>query len=134
MSSVKPDLVYSPILNLIFQAIKASNLIIAIRTCDEKRVVLPKLVIYEPDEVPILSGEVIATLTLQVNELHSTVEDLIDHLSFFRSAQNKASVTLGAKATNSPDAAKPSYSVILKQPPKGLKRPNSQKEYLGPFW
>jgi hypothetical protein len=33
-----------------------ADLIRAIRTCDEKRVVLPKFVIYEPDEVPILSG------------------------------------------------------------------------------
>ena len=37
-----------------------------------------------PITVPILSGEITTTETPQVNKLHSTVDDLIDHLSFFR--------------------------------------------------
>ena len=60
------------------------DLIRAIWICDKKRAVLPKFVICEPDEVPILSGEITTTETGQVNKLHSTVEYLIDHLSFFR--------------------------------------------------
>jgi hypothetical protein len=134
MSSLKPDLVFSPVLNFVFQAIKAGNKydeveakavqyfradmltkvkdelwqlaamytcstdlvkpqdIVAdkirdIRTCDEKNVVLPMFVIDKTDEVPILSGEITATLTRQVIELHSTVDNLIDHLIFFRSAK-----------------------------------------------
>ena len=49
---------------------KVADLTRPIRICDEKRVILPKFVIYEPGEVPILSGEVTFTLTRQVNELH----------------------------------------------------------------
>ena len=37
---------------------------------------------------------------------------------------------MGGNAADPPDTAKPSYSVILKQPPKGLKKPDSRKEYL----
>ena len=80
-----------------------------IQNSDEKREVLPKFVIYEHDEIPILSGEVKAILNHQVNELHSTVGNLIDHLNFFRSAKNKATVTFGQKSTKSQNRAKPSY-------------------------
>ena len=51
-----------------------------IQICDEKRVVFPKFVIYEPYTVPILSGDVTATLTRQVHKLYFTVDNLIDHL------------------------------------------------------
>ena len=60
----------------------------AIRTCDENKVVLPKFEIYESDEVRVLSGEVTATLTRHINELLSTVDDVIDNLSFFRLVKN----------------------------------------------
>jgi len=55
-----------------------ANPIRAIRICNEKRVFLRNFIVYEPDKVRILLGEVTATLTRQVNELHSTVDDLIE--------------------------------------------------------
>ena len=106
-----------------------ADLVRAIWTYDKKRVVLPKFVIYEPDKAPILSGKITAKQTRQVNELHSTVDDLIEHLSFFRSAKNKTSANTGATTTNPLDI-KPSYSVILKQLPKGLKKSKNHKEHL----
>ena len=55
------------------------DLVKAVRTCNENKTHLPKFVIYAPDEVPIIPGDITATpeqpLTIKMNEVCSAVVD-----------------------------------------------------------
>ena len=46
--------------------------------CDERKVVLPRFDIFEPDEVPVVAGEKTATLTRKDNELCLNFNNLVD--------------------------------------------------------
>ena len=52
------------------------DLVKAVRTCDKNKTHLLKFVNYAPDEVPIIPGEIEATLTRKMNEVCSAVVDL----------------------------------------------------------
>jgi hypothetical protein len=102
-----------------------TDLIGAVRQCDEKKIALLKFVIYEPDEEPIIPGEVTATLTRKLNEVCSSVEDLKQHITTLKS--QTSFVPQVPSVTSQP---KPTYSVILKQPAKGLVKPDDRKGYI----
>ena len=85
-----------------------SDLIRAIRHCDEKKLTPPKFIIYEPDEVPMIPGEIAATLTRKLKEVCSTVVDLREHVTSFKLQHGK--VPQGSDVYQT----KPTYSVILK--------------------
>jgi hypothetical protein len=45
------------------------DIIKVFHACEDKKTCLPRFVIFEPDEAPIITGEITATLTRKVNEL-----------------------------------------------------------------
>ncbi|KAK2724788.1 hypothetical protein QYM36_001315 [Artemia franciscana] len=53
------------------------DLIRVLRSCDKKHVSLPCFAISEPDEVPILSSEVTATIMIKVNKLCMTFQSYV---------------------------------------------------------
>ena len=97
------------------------DIIKALKYCDDNKVNLPCFVIYEPDEVPVIAGEISATLTRKVNELSAKFD------SFVRSASQSQPA---ASSVPLQTATVSTYAVVLKNPPKGLDDPVSRKDYL----
>jgi hypothetical protein len=81
--------------------------------CDEKQIPLPGFVMYEPVEVPVMAGESSATLTRKVNEL------CVKFDNYVLSKRNPLPSVSQAPTQSS----KPSFAVILKNPPKMLNDP-----------
>ena len=65
--------------------------------------------------MPTSPGEITATLTRKFNEVCSTVDDLKEHLTSLKLQHGKVS-----QGSSDVRQMKPTYSIILKQPPKGL--------------
>ena len=89
------------------------DMLIIFEKCDEKQIPLPRFVLYEPDEVPVIAGESSATLTRKVNEL------CVKFDNYVLSKRNPLP-SLSQAPTQS---SKPSFAVILKNPPKMLNDP-----------
>ena len=93
------------------------------RVCEDKNISLPRFVIFEPDEVPIIPGEVTATLTRKVNELCAKFDSYVD-------SNPSPSVSAMPAAETNTIMSKLSYAVVLKNPPKDLSNPSARKSYL----
>ena len=79
---------------------------------DERKVVLLRFVIFEIDEVPVVPGEPTATLTQKINELCLSLNHLVD--------SEMLGAKLGLSHNRSSQASNPTYTVLLKSPPKIL--------------
>lgn len=102
------------------------DMIRAFDTCDEKRVSLPRYVIFEPDQVPIVPGEITATLTRKLNEFY------MEFKSFAENSSATTAVPPHPPETSCASTGRPKalYSVVVKNPPKTLDNPNSRKDFL----
>ena len=80
-----------------------------------------------PDEIPIIHREITAILTRKMNEVCSAIVDLKERLTSL-TAQSLSVVQSPSPALT--PVVKPTYSVILKQPPKRLDKPVQRKDYL----
>ena len=103
------------------------DLVKAVRTCDKNKTHLLKFVNYAPDEVPIIPGEIEATLTRKMNKVCSAVVDLKERVTLLKA--QSLSVVQSPSLPPIP-VVKPTYLVILKQPPKGLDKPAQRKDYF----
>ena len=90
--------------------------------CDERKVVLLRFVIFELDEVAVVPGEATATLTQKINELCLSLNHLVD--------SEMLGANLGLSHNRSSQASNPTYTVLLKSPPKILDDPVSRKDFL----
>ena len=80
-----------------------------------------------PDEIPIIHREITAILTRKMNEVCSAIVDLKERLT------SLTAQSLSVVQSRSPPpipVVKPTYSVILKQPPKGLDKLTQRNDYL----
>ena len=100
-----------------------SDMVQAFDLCDEKKISLPQYLIFEPDQVPCVPGETTATLTQKVNELYMEFKSFAEH-------HKARSVVQTIPEMKPPPPAKPSYSVIVKNPPKNLNNPDARKDFL----
>ena len=88
--------------------------------CYEKQIPLPHFVLYEPDEVTVIAGESSATLTRKVNEL------CVKFDNYVLSKRNPLPSVSQAPTQSS----KPSFAVILKNPPKTLNDPKDRQTFI----
>ena len=104
-----------------------SDILKLLKYCDEKKIALPKYVIYEPDEVPIVPGEVSAVITRKVNEMCSKLESFIER---DRPPAQWPLSGSGSSFQGPSPTPQPTYAVVLKNPPQDLRNPEMRKEYL----
>ena len=88
--------------------------------CAERQILLPRFVIYEPDEVYVIPGEMSATLTRKVNELCLKLDNFI---------QTQRSIMPTPEASLKPPP-KLTYAVVLKNPPKELFDPKESRAFI----
>lgn len=91
------------------------------KLCDEKNISLPRFVLYQPDDVPIIPGEISATLTRKVGELCRKFDSFVESEYQLRNPYHSRENNGKHKQT---------YAVVLKNPPQGLTDPESRKDYL----
>lgn len=97
------------------------DIVRAFDLCDEKKVSLPRFVIFEPDQVPIVPGETTATLTRKLNEFYMEFKSFAEQQSVKTVPHHSASMIVPEK---------PTYAVVVKNPPKNLDNPSARKDYL----
>ena len=102
--------------------------------CDKNNVQLPKFVIYEPDEVPSIPGEVTATLSRKVNDLCLEFRNFVSAQSYaVPSMSATTEVSINSVSINNGHAhvsTKPSYAVVLKDLPETLDNPIARKGFV----
>ena len=101
-----------------------SDILKLLKYCDEKKIALPKYVIYEPDEVPIVPGEVSAVITRKVNEMCSKLESFIER---DRPPAQRTWILVSWAVPHTPADLRS----CSKEPPSRLEEPRNEKGILG---
>ena len=88
---------------------------------------IPKFFIHSPCEVPTIGEAVNATVVSMVNDLSRKLDSVLENISHPSSSLSDQSLVLPQNHDSMP---KPSYVVILKNPPKELKGPTEHKAFI----
>ena len=93
----------------------------------KQNVKIPKFVILIPCEVPTIGEAVNATVVSNVNELSRKLDCVLANMSHPSGSLSDQSLVLPQSNDSMP---KPSYAVILKNPPKELKGPTECQAFI----
>jgi len=100
------------------------DLLKVFKPSDEKLSWLPCFVVFQLDEVPMIPGEITASLSRKVNELYGKFDN------FDASNHNSASISEWEVPFPSCLTTRPSYTLILKNSPKKLLYTSARKVFL----
>jgi len=100
------------------------DLLQVFKVSDERKVRLPQFVIFQPNDVPMIPGEIKASLSRKVNDLCAKFDNFV--------ASGRLSTPISRREVPflSPQTTRPSYAVILKNPPKEKQDASSRKGFL----
>ena len=100
------------------------DLLKVFKLSDEKKAWLPQFVIFQPNDIPMIPGEITASLSRKANELCAKFDNFV--------ATDRQSTPIGEREVPfpSPQTTRPSYAVILKNPFKEFQGASSRKVFL----
>ena len=93
----------------------------------KQKLKIPKIVILTPCEVQTIGEAVNATVVSKVNRLSRKLDRVLANISHPLSSLSDQSLVLPQSHDSMP---KPSYAVILKNPPKELKGPTERQAFI----